>query len=1060
VTGAARGLTDQRKLVTVVFADVVGSTAFGAANDAEAVRTVMGAYYDRMKGIAELHGGTVEKFIGDAIMVVFGIPRLHDDDGERAVRAALAMRDAMADLNRELGVSLAARIGVNSGEAVAGSGRESQFLVTGDVVNVAARLQQNAEPGEVLAGALTESLTRAAVEYAERAAIAAKGKDMPIAAHRALRPRSIVPEQARGLPAMRAQLVGRQRELRLLLDTFERVTSEQRAHLFTLVGNAGIGKSRLVGELLARIAGRGGARVLRGRVLPYGAGITYWPLMEIVREDAGITPDDGREAAIAKLDARCGERLGADAATVRQRLAVMLGLRAVDDALPEVRPDAVAREIAWAVREYVAALARHPAVVVIDDLQWAEPAVFEIIEGLTERAEDAPLLMLCVARPQLLETQAGWAAGRANAATITLDALSAEETATLIARLLDIDDLPADLRARVVKRSEGNPLFCEEFLRMLIDEGRVERLGDRWRATASAAEVRVPESIHALLGARLDGLGDDERMFMQIASIVGERFGASEVSALAPDVDVARAISALRRSGLVLEDHESRAPGRYRFKHLLMRDVAYAALSKAARAELHEAFARELEREVGDRRGEFAEIVAHHVERAFALSAEIRAPRAVLGPRARAALDHALVLAERARRRQDVGLLRPHAATVRAAVEALGDAATDVDRLSVTLLGAEELILTRVYDGARARFEEAAELAAAMSRPDLGARAHLGAAQAMVFAAATREDIAALITHTAEAERLYGQVADPGGQIESGLVALESLWARGETAALIDRGLALYERARELGDRVRELHLCARLAPAVGVMGRREEAAGFLRRTDDLVQELGARTPPWARAAKCGALRQAGELGAALRCYGEFAEIGRIEQDPQYPMAALRNSSDALLEQRRFVEAHEAARQGLELSVKLNEWWNRAELTGMLGVTTAALGDADAGLALIDALGDRSHDVYASAFLVWCRARIYEIAGRADVALDAYVKADEAIGATGFRRQLLNGLIHLDHAEFLHTLGRAEESLAHLAEAEAMLGPQSGERAERLRSLRVQITAAGSRRGG
>src|SRR2546423_8225058 len=254
--------SEQRKLVSVVFADVVGSTAFGSDNDPEAVRSVMGSYYERMKQIAELHGGTVEKFIGDAVMVVFGVPRLHDDDAERAVRTALAMRDAMADLNAELRVSLAARVGVNSGEAVAGSGREQQFLVTGDAVNVAARLQQGAEPDEVVVGPLTESLTRAAIEYAARAPITAKGKTDPIAAFRAVRPRSAVPEQARGLPAMRAQLVGRQRELRLLLDTFERVRTDRRAHLFTVVGNAGIGKSRLLGEALPRNAARGQARLL------------------------------------------------------------------------------------------------------------------------------------------------------------------------------------------------------------------------------------------------------------------------------------------------------------------------------------------------------------------------------------------------------------------------------------------------------------------------------------------------------------------------------------------------------------------------------------------------------------------------------------------------------------------------------------------------------------------------------------------------------------------------------------------------------------------------------
>ncbi|HEY8732588.1 MAG TPA: adenylate/guanylate cyclase domain-containing protein, partial [Candidatus Limnocylindria bacterium] len=396
--------TEQRKLVSVVFADVVGSTAFGSDNDPEAVRSVMGSYFERMKAIAETHGGTVEKFIGDAVMVVFGVPLLHDDDAERAVRAALAMRDAMTDLNAELGVSLAARVGVNSGEAVAGGGTDRQFLVTGDAVNIAARLQQGADGGEVVVGPLTESLTRSAIEYAARPPVSAKGKPEPIRAFRAVRPRSAVPEQARGLPAMRAQLVGRQRELHLLLETFERVRDERRAHVFTLVGNAGIGKSRLVGEVLARVAGSGSARVLRGRCLPYGAGITYWPLMEIVRNDAEISSDDGRDQALAKLERRTGELLGGDAVAVRARLSVMLGLQPIDQALAEVPAAEVGREIAWGIRHYLAAIAREPTVIVVDDLQWAEPAVLEIVEGLAERAEDAPLFLLCIARPQLLES--------------------------------------------------------------------------------------------------------------------------------------------------------------------------------------------------------------------------------------------------------------------------------------------------------------------------------------------------------------------------------------------------------------------------------------------------------------------------------------------------------------------------------------------------------------------------------------------------------------------------------------------------------------------------------
>ena len=1050
--GAGRPSTEQRKLVSVVFADVVGSTAFGSDNDPEAVRSVMGAYFERMKQIAELHGGTVEKFIGDAVMVVFGVPRLHDDDAERAVRAGLAMRDEMDRLNADLGVSLAARVGVNSGEAVAGSGREGQFLVTGDAVNVGARLQQGAEAGEVVVGPLTESLTRSAIEYAVRPAVVAKGKTEPIKAFRAIRPRSAIPEQARGLPAMRAQLVGRQRELRLLLETFERVRTERRAHLFTVVGNAGIGKSRLVGELLARVATAGDARVLRGRVLPYGAGITYWPLMEIIRDDAGITSEDDRDAALVKLDQRTAAVDGAGAASIRQRLAAMLALRKVDEVLPEVPPSDVSREIAWAVREHLAAVAREPAVIVIDDLQWAEPAVFEIIDGLAERAEDAALLLLCVARPQLLEAHPSWAAGRANSATITLDALSPAETTTLISRLLDVDDLPDELRARVVQRSEGNPLFCEEFLRMLIDEGRVERVAERWRATAAAADVRVPETIHALLGARLDGLGDEERRAIQIASIIGERFGASELAWLAPDVDVAHAIAGLRRSGLVLEDRETREPGRYRFKHLLMRDVAYAALPKAARADVHELYATELERALGDRGDEFAEIVAHHIERAFSLSAEVRAPAALLQARARAAFDRAVVLGERARRRQDIGLLRPYASTAREALVALGDKATPEDRVSVALLIADERRLATAYVEARAGYEEAARLATAMGRPDHAARAHLGATQVLMMTVATREDIDLFLRHSAEAERLFGEAGDEGGAIETGIVALEELWSRGEIETLLDRGRVLRARARSIGDSVRELQICGRLIAASLIGGQPDETAEYAARTEDLVAQLGARMPPWARVGKCQMLRKAGNLEAALACYAQLEQVARVEQDPLLELTFYRSTAEILtIERRQYDDGQSFARRGVELSVRLDEWWNRVELKATLALASAGVGDLKAANDLEAEARDGSGDVFAAAYSTYCRARVRELGGHVDEADALYRSAEDAFASTGFRKMYWRALVQLDHAEMLLRVGRGAEAANHFVAAESILGSQEGERAARLNALRASL---------
>jgi len=549
-------VTEERKLVSVLFADTVGSTALGAEHDPELIRTTMGRYFERMRQIAERHGGTVEKFIGDAVMVVFGVPKVHDDDAERAVRAGLAMRDELGALNRELAVELSARVGINSGEAVADPGAAGQFLVTGDVVNMAARIQQGAEVGEVLVGALTEQLTRVAIEFAAHEPIVAKGKATPVRVFTAVRAKSAIPDQARGLPAMRASLVGRDRELRLLLDTVARATADRAVHVFTLLGEPGVGKSRLVAECLVRL--RGEPLIMRGRCLPYGAGITYWPLIEVLRAQAGIAGADDRAAALAKLDAHLEAALPtpSDRLPVRQRLVALLGLESPAIALPDVAPDRVNAEIGWALRRYLESVtASRAAVLVIDDLQWAEPALIQVIDGILDRMRGVPLALLCVARPELGETHPGWSAGRSNASTMTLEGLDVAETATLISRLLDIDDLPSELRAKIAARSEGNPLFCEEFLRMLIDDGRVIFEDGRWRATADAASVTVPETIVALLAAGIDRLGPAEKRTLQLASIVGERFTAAEVQALAPDADPA-ALDTLERKGLVLEDRD------------------------------------------------------------------------------------------------------------------------------------------------------------------------------------------------------------------------------------------------------------------------------------------------------------------------------------------------------------------------------------------------------------------------------------------------------------------------------------------------------------------------
>ncbi|MDE2449515.1 MAG: AAA family ATPase, partial [Gammaproteobacteria bacterium] len=537
-------MPEQRKVVSILFADVVGSTAAAARVDPEVARTQMTRYFKRISEIAETYGGTVEKFAGDAAMVVFGVPSVHDDDAERAVRAALEIRDGSTELT--------VRVGVNTGEAMTGAADAREFMVSGDVVNVAARLQQGAEAGEVVVGELTHRLTERAIEYQPREPIAAKGKPEPLVAFRAERPRTQVPVQPRGVPGLQASLVGRVRELRLLLDTFARAAEDRTPHLFTLVGAAGIGKSRLIREALTSLADSG-ARVMFGRCLPYGRGITYWPLIEMLEADMAISLADDHDLALAKLDRRLGEVLSADTQVpaLRARLSVMLGFETAEVVMPDTPAARVEKEIGWAVRRYMTAVAQAaPLILVIDDVQWAEPPVLGVVEDLVERLSDAPMVVVCVARPEFVETHPGWSAGKANAATLTLDPLNAIETQTLISRLLEIEALPPELMQEIVRRSAGTPLFCEEFIHMLVDEGLLIREGSSWHAAGSAGAIRVPHGVHAVLAARLDLLPPHERQILQSASVIGERFELGQLRGLTQADGVEDGIESLRRKGL------------------------------------------------------------------------------------------------------------------------------------------------------------------------------------------------------------------------------------------------------------------------------------------------------------------------------------------------------------------------------------------------------------------------------------------------------------------------------------------------------------------------------
>jgi class 3 adenylate cyclase/tetratricopeptide (TPR) repeat protein len=609
--------------VTVVFCDVTGSTALGERLDPETLRRVMSRYFDEMRSALERHGGTVEKFIGDAVMAVFGVPQIHEDDALRAVRAAAEMREALAALNKELerdhGVSLQARIGVNTGEVVSGDASD-ESLVIGDAVNVAARLEQEAEPGSVLMGEDTVRLVRDAVVAEPVEPLTVKGKSEPLVAFRLIEVMSGAAGVARRLDS---PMVGRDRQLSQLRQAFDAAVADRSCQLFTVLGAAGVGKSRLVQEFL-RLA-RDRATVLRGRCLPYGEGITFFPVGEVVKEAAGLEDFDDPEEIERKICTVLGDgEPGSACATLAQ----LFG--ATDH-------DSATEETFWAVRRFLESVAQgSPLAVVFDDIHWGESTFLDLIEHIADWSRDAPILVLCMARPELLDVRSAWGGGKFNASTILLERLSDDDCTELIANLLRHAALPDEARARILEAAEGTPLFVEEMLAMLIDDGLLERRDDRWVATGDLSELSVPPTIQALLAARLDRLTPEERTVIQRAAVAGKQFHVGAVAALldaGSSIDVRGTLMSLVRRDLIGPDRSGLAgDDAYRFRHLLIRDTAYEATPKAVRAALHERFADWLVEVAGDRVEEQEEIVAYHLEQAYRLLEE-------LGPLSNEALE-------------------------------------------------------------------------------------------------------------------------------------------------------------------------------------------------------------------------------------------------------------------------------------------------------------------------------------------------------------------------------------------------------------------------------------
>jgi class 3 adenylate cyclase len=944
---------EQRKTVTVLFCDVAGSTELGESTDPEALRTVLARYFERMKEIVERHGGSVEKFVGDAVMAVFGVPVVHEDDALRACRAAVEMRDALPELG------IRGRIGVNTGEVVTGT---EERLATGDAVNVAARLEQTVEPGEVLIGAATAGLVRDAVELGEKRQLELKGKAEPVAAYPLL---AAVGELSRRSDV---PIVGRERERRALDDAWERVGSEHSCHLFTILGAAGVGKSRLTAEFVGSL---GDVPVVRGRCLSYGEGITYWPVVEVVLQ-LGRRPSDPRAAA------------------------------AIESLLGESEEPATADEIAWAFRKLLEEVA--PIACVFDDLHWAEPTFLDLVDHVADWSRDAPILLVCIARPELLDRRSTWAGGKLNATTVLLEPLTPDETDELIERLLGGAELDETLLGRIREAAEGNPLFVEQMLAMV--------------AQSPTGDVVVPPTIQALLAARLDQLDPSERGVLERGSVEGKIFHRGGVEALAPDErDVPTKLMALVRKELVRPDRTQLAgDDAFRFRHLLIRDAAYDGLPKAARAELHERFADWLETHGGDLI-ELDEILGFHLAQAHRYRVELGLDGEEREELARRAAGRLAAAGERAALRHDATA----AVTLyeRSLSLALGDPRTldwqlrlvrlraFAGDLAAALRDADLLIDSAQRDGDRAR-----ELRVRLAR---GQVAHLAES-------AGADEERPLV---AEALEIFGALRD-----DAGLAAAWLLAAGVDLSALQWRAMALaadraVEHAERAGDLVLLEEAKAHRAPPrlYGPIPVAEALAWF---------EAHAGRHPHTPAMRGQLEAMRGNIDAARRLVAESRERAAELGQHLWAAGASMNEAEIELNCGDPERAAEVALQGVAELERLGERGWLSTVAGWAAEALYRLGRDDEAWTLTETAerAGAEDDTITQMLIRQIRAKILARRGDLEKAERLAGEAVELGSPTDALENKANSLDDL--ATVLVACGKRDEALAALTEARAL----------------------------
>jgi class 3 adenylate cyclase/tetratricopeptide (TPR) repeat protein len=876
----------ERKLATVLFVDLVGSTALVTGTDPEIARRRVQQYFDKVSHCVMTHGGIVEKFAGDAVMAAFGIPQAHEDDAERAVRAALGILESV----RELGLDV--RIGIESGEVVVDDETESSTFATGEAVNIAARLQQAAPVNTIMIGQGAHRLTLGRFEVEDEGPVEIRGRAEPVWAWRV-----ICVAGGRARPGVRqAPLVGREEELELLENTYSRAVRDHRAHLFTIYGDPGVGKSRLANEF---VGGLEGATVLFGRALPYGEGVTYSALSDMVKTAAGIADDDPLDDALEKLRDCCPDEAVADL------LALASGV------LEAVKGERNQQEIAWAAREWAEKLAEpQPLVLVFEDIHWAEDALLELIEHMSTWVKNVPILLLCLARPELLDLRPGWSGGRVRATAIELEPLGRTDSEALVEALLD-GELGSGARQAVLDKSEGNPLFVEETVRMLSE------------ANGGGIE-RIPDTLQALIAARIDHLPPGEKELLQGAAVMGRIFWKGALAELVLEgTDIDPLLEDLHLREIVLPETRSSISGQdaFKFKHVMIREVAYGGLSKAARAGYHQRFAEWLRKHAGE---ELLEVRAYHLDHATALLAELDgSPPKKLATEAAAALEEAgrRALAREANAPARKLLIR--AVELEPTLERRFQAARAAWRMSEFPVVSPEM-------------QEVLRLAREAGDKDLEARALVALAEVSIF----REG------DVSRGEELAREALEVAERDESKVFALEVLntvaWWRGRLTEGEGYAQEQLEIARRLGRADLESEALLSLA---GIYTSRQEdarAEPLIERAKALAEESGSLT------ARAHAYMQSGELygwrrrdDEALEEYERarelFAEVGAAT----YLAKAMLRIASIVRRAGDLEEAEKLAREGIRILKPLEDRGTLCEVQRFLAEVLLEQGKLD-----------------------------------------------------------------------------------------------------------------------